>query len=143
MPSLDPTLQSEPNYPSDLAEAPLRQALEESNERFKATFEQAAVGIAHVAPDGNWLRINQKLCDILGYTDSELKHKTFQEITHPDDLADDIAYVERVLSGEIESYTIEKRYFRQSGEAIWADLTVSLVRESSGAPKYFISVIQQ
>ena len=123
-------------------EEPLRQALEESDERFRATFEQAAVGIAHVAPDGNWLRLNQKLCDILGYTVEELTRRTFQDITHPDDLESDLAQVKQVLAKELSSYSMEKRYFHKDGSIIWVNLTVSLVREVSGEPKYFISVIQ-
>ncbi|MGB3765816.1 MAG: PAS domain S-box protein [Phormidesmis sp.] len=150
MPSRHPTSQSASDHsspldhgsPLDSYENKLRQALEESNERFKATFEQAAVGIAHVAIDGSWLRINQKLCDILGYTASELKLKTFQDITYPDDLAGDLAYVNQVLNGEIESYSLDKRYFRKSGKVIWVELTVSLVRSPAGDPKYFIAVIR-
>ena len=139
----------DPDFPSaankhlsaDLC-SPLQQALEESDERFKATFEQAAVGIAHVSPDGHWLRINQKLCNLLGYTAEELTAKTFQDITHPEDLESDLAQVFQVLAGEILSYSMEKRYFHKSGDIVWANLTVSLVRDASGEPKYFISVIQ-
>ncbi|MGB7085854.1 MAG: PAS domain S-box protein, partial [Phormidesmis sp.] len=69
------------------------EALKESKQRFRATFEQAAVGIALVGLQGQWLRVNQKLCDIIGYTSAELAQKTFQEITHPDDLEIDLAYV--------------------------------------------------
>ena len=123
-------------------EEPLLQALEESDERFKATFEQAAVGIAHVALNGSWLRLNQRLCDILGYTVEELTRRTFQEITHPDDLESDLAQVKQVLAKELSSYSMEKRYFHKDGSIIWVNLTVSLVRDVSGEPKYFISVIQ-
>ena len=144
MPSVNPKRSpSNANQPlSASAEVPLRQALEESDERFRATFEQAAVGIAHVAPNGSWLRLNQKLCDILGYTVDELTRRTFQDITHPDDLESDLAQVKQVLAGEISSYSMEKRYFRKDGSVVWANLTVSLVRATSGEPKYFISVIQ-
>ena len=128
--------------PVDSNAPPLQKALRESNQRFKATFEQAAVGIAHVAPDGSWLRINQRLCDLLGYTAKELKAKTFQEITHPEDLESDLKQVMQVLSGEISSYSMEKRYFHKNGEIVWVNLTVSLVRNRTEKPKYFISVIQ-
>ncbi|NDY56527.1 response regulator [Desulfovibrio sulfodismutans] len=110
--------------------------------RFEATFEQAAVGIAHVAPDGRWLRVNRKLCDTLGYSRDDLRRKTFQEITHPDDLETDVGHMARLLSGEIPSYTMEKRYVRADGGTVWAQLTVSLVRDGAGRPDYFISVVE-
>jgi two-component system sensor histidine kinase UhpB len=116
--------------------------LRESEERFRATFEQAAVGIAHVAPDGRWLRVNQKLCDIVGYTREELLARTFQAITHPDDLDADLVAVRQVLSGEIQTYAIDKRYIHKDGQHIWIRLTMSLVREPSGEPKYCISMVE-
>ncbi|MBE9041311.1 PAS domain S-box protein [Oscillatoriales cyanobacterium LEGE 11467] len=117
-------------------------ALQESVERFRVTFEQAAVGLAHVAPDGPWLRVNQKICDIVGYTREELLEKTFQEITHPDDLEVDLSYVEQLLCNRIASYTLEKRYIHKNGMNVWINLTVSLVRDSTGKPKYFIAAIE-
>jgi PAS domain S-box-containing protein len=116
--------------------------LRRSEERFRGTFEQAAVGIGHVAPDGRLLRVNQKLCEILGYSCQELLGKTFQDITHPDDLDADLEYVRRLLAGEIETYSMEKRYFKKDGSIVWVNLTVSLVREPSGEPSYFISCIE-
>ncbi|MBT0961288.1 EAL domain-containing protein [Denitromonas iodatirespirans] len=114
----------------------------ESEVRFRATFELAAVGIAHVAPDGRWIRVNPRLCDILGYPPAVLLTKTFHDITHPDDLDADLRRVRRTLAGEIPGYTIEKRYFHQDGRVVWAQLTVSLVRRPDGAPDYFISVLE-
>jgi len=111
-------------------------------ERFRATFEQAAVGIAHVAPDGRWLRVNQKLCDIVGYSYEDLLKLTFQDITHPDDLDLDISLVGRVLTGELDSYELEKRYVRKDRDIVWIKLTVSLVRTESGVADYFISVVE-
>lgn len=116
--------------------------LRESEERFRRTFEQAAVGIAHVAPDGRWLRVNRRLCTIVGYTEQELRARTFQDITHPDDLDKDLGHVRDMLDGKIQTYSLEKRYFRKDGSVVWVDLTVSLVREPDGRPKYFISVVQ-
>lgn len=118
------------------------QSLLASEERFRATFEQAAVGIAHVSPEGKWLRVNQKLCDIVGYSREELLERTFQDITHPDDLNTDLAYVQQVLSGEIPTYSMEKRYYHKDGSVVWVNLTVSLVRDASGDPEYFISVVE-
>ncbi|MEA5580177.1 PAS domain S-box protein [Nodularia harveyana UHCC-0300] len=120
----------------------IEQALRESEERFRAAFTQAAVGIAHVGINGQWLLVNQKLCDIFGYTSEELYGRTFQDISYADDLADDLNYIKQILSGEITNYSLEKRYFRKNGSLVWANITVSLIRESTGEPKYFISVVE-
>ncbi len=114
-----------------------------SEERFLATFEQAAVGIAHVAPDGRWLRVNRKLCEIVGYAREELLRLTFQDITHPDDLERDLTQVARMLDGSLTTYAMEKRYFRKDGRVVWIELTVSLVRTAAGEPDYFISVVEE
>jgi PAS domain S-box-containing protein len=116
--------------------------LRESEERFRSTFEQAAVGVAHVALDGRWLRVNQRLCDTLGYAREELLDTTVQDITYPEDLGTDLEYTRRLLAGEIETYSMDKRYFRKDGSTVWIDLTVSVVRDSSGEPKYSIAVIE-
>ena len=117
-------------------------AMRESEQRFRATFEQAAVGIAVVAPDGRWLLANQKLCDIIGYSHGELLTKTFQDITHPDDLDADLAYVRQMLAGEIQTYAMEKRCLRKDGTIVWINLAVALVRRHDGSPNYFISVVE-
>jgi two-component system cell cycle sensor histidine kinase/response regulator CckA len=116
--------------------------LQESEERFRATFEQAAVGIAHVAPDGRWLRVNERLCEMVGYTREELLAGSFQEITHPDDLPADLENVRKVLAGDIRNFGMEKRYIRKDRTAAWIALTVALARDAEGRPKYFISVIE-
>ncbi|MCX6546428.1 MAG: response regulator [Acidobacteria bacterium] len=118
------------------------QALREGEVRFRATFEQAAVGLAHVALDGRWLLVNQRLCDIVGYSREELLETTFQAITYPDDLAPDLENARRLLAAEISTYSVEKRYVRKDGSLVWINLTVSLVRERSGEPGYFISVVE-
>ncbi len=116
--------------------------LRESEDRFRATFEQAAVGLAHVAPDGRWLRVNQKLCDILGFTREELLEIAFQDITHPDDLAPDLEAVREMFTGRLAAHVREKRYIRKDGSLVWVEITVSLVRAPSGEPSYFISVTE-
>ena len=103
-----------------------------SDERFKVTFEQAAVGVAHVSPDGRFLRINQKFCDIIGYTTKEMQSRTFQEITHPDDLDTDLEHLQQVLDGEIETYSMEKRYFHKSREVVWINLSHTGMKNSRG-----------
>jgi PAS domain S-box-containing protein len=114
----------------------------EREERFGATFEQAAVGVAHVSPDGKFLRLNQKFCYIVGYSQEEMLALTFQDITHSDDLDVDLEYVRQVLAREIENYSMDKRYLRKDGSIVWVSLTVSLVFDKEGNPKYFVSVIQ-
>ncbi|MCB2225466.1 MAG: PAS domain S-box protein [Desulfarculaceae bacterium] len=114
----------------------------ESMQLFQSTFEQAAVGIAHVAPDGKWLRVNSKLCQIVGYNREELLESAFQKITHPDDLDKDLSLVNKVLAGEIDTYTLEKRYLKKDGAVVWINLTVALVRDENGEPDYFISVVE-
>ena len=118
------------------------EALQASEEAFRGTFNQAAVGIAHVGLDGTWLKVNKKLRDIVGYTEEELRQLTFQDITHPDDLGTDLEYVKQMLEGTIQTYSMEKRYIQKSGDFIWINLTVSLVRKPDGAPNYFISVVE-
>ena len=117
-------------------------ALRASEERFRATFEQLAVGIAHVAPDGRWIEVNQRLLDIVGYTREELLSRTFQDITYPPDLETDLDFVHQMLEGRISTYSMQKRYVKKDDSLLWIELTVSLVRNEAGEPKYFISVIQ-
>ena len=117
-------------------------ALGESEARFRATFEQAAVGIAHVAPDGRFLRLNQRFCDIVGYSHDEMLERTFQDITHPDDLETDLEQLQRLLTGRTKSYSLEKRYFRKDGEIVWVNLTVSLLRDAIGRARLLRRVIE-
>lgn len=114
---------------------------QETDGQFRATFNQAAVGIAHVALDGSWLLVNDKVCEIVGYSRDELLALRFQDITHPHDLDADLSLVKKILDGEIETYSLDKRYIHKSGREIWITLTVSLVRQD-GRPKYFISIIK-
>ncbi|GAB1594876.1 bifunctional diguanylate cyclase/phosphodiesterase [Lysobacter claricitrinus] len=118
------------------AEATEREAL------FRATFEQAPVGIAHVGLDGRWLRVNRTLCEFLGHPVDALVALSFQQITHPDDLDGDLALVEKLLDGRIERYEMRKRYLHRNGDVLWAHLTVSLRRDDAGRPLHFISIIE-
>jgi len=113
-----------------------------SESRFRGAFDYSAIGMALVSKEGKWLKANISLCKMLGYSEEELQAKTFQDITHPDDLQIDLNYVRRLLAGEIETYRMEKRYFHKQGQVIWIQLSVSLVRDSDDAPLYFISQIE-
>lgn len=117
-------------------------ALRESEERFRSTFEQAAVGINHASIEGRFVRVNQKFCDITGYTREELLGLTYQDITHPDNRSVEQEQVRSLLASEIKTASLEKRYLRKDGESIWVQITASLVRNPQGAPKYFLSVVQ-
>ena len=123
---------------SAAAEARLR----ESEERFRGAFEFAAIGMALVAPDGRWLRVNSSVCRIVGYTAEELLATNFQAITHPDDLETDIGYLAQMLDGSLSNYNMEKRYIHKDGHIIWILLSVSLVRDATGRALYFVSQIQ-
>lgn len=105
-------------------------------------FDHAPIGIALVGTDGRWLRVNQALSDLLGYSETELLAATFQDITHPDDLEADLALLEDALSGRRSSYQLNKRYIRSDGRQIWAQLSVAVVTDKTGTPLHFISQVQ-
>ena len=116
-------------------------ALRQSEERFRSTFEQAAVGICHADKNGKFIRVNQKFCDILGYSREELLQLTFHEITYPADLESDLHQVRNLLSGKVQNFSMEKRYLCKDGSVIWVEITVSFVRQINGEPDYFLGVI--
>ena len=118
------------------------EALKTSEQRFRAIFNQAAVGIAQVGIDGKWLVVNQKLCDIVGYTREELLKQTFQDITHPDDISVGLEYRKRSLSNEIQTYSLEKRYICKDASPVWINLTASAIHNDSGEPEYFIAIVE-
>jgi len=124
------------------AQIATERALRDRDARFRATFEQSAVGFAHLDPDGSWRRVNQRLCEMLGYSEDELQHMRFADLTHPDDLASDLAQTEQLMAGTIPRFAMEKRYVRKNGEVFWANLNVSLRRDDDGAPMYFMAVIE-
>jgi PAS domain S-box-containing protein len=117
-------------------------ALRESEERYRMIFNNAAVGIARVGLDGRWLQFNQALCDIVGYSREELLEKTFGDITHPDDLQADWALARQVALGEISTYSMEKRYLHKLGHHVWVNLTVSMMRDWSGHPLNYLSIVE-
>lgn len=110
--------------------------------RYRAVFDHTPVGVARVAPDGQFLEVNERMCLITRYPREELMARTFVDITHPDDLGADLALVRGVLRGERDTYTMEKRYLTPTGEAVWVHLTVALVRTPEGEPDYFISAVE-
>jgi diguanylate cyclase (GGDEF)-like protein/PAS domain S-box-containing protein len=117
-------------------------ALGEAEERFRRAFNDAPIGMGLVAPDGRWLRVNERLTEITGFSEAQLLHSTFQDITHPDDVDIDVEHSRQLLAGEVRSYQMEKRYVRPDGQAIWVMLSVSLVRGIDDEPLYFISQVE-
>jgi diguanylate cyclase (GGDEF)-like protein/PAS domain S-box-containing protein len=117
-------------------------ALREARDRFRSIFENAPIGVAMVDLEGRYLQVNGSLCEILGYTEQELQKLTWQEVTHPDDLAISSDFARRIVAGEFPRYHLEKRFVHADGHSVWASLSVSLVRDSEGEPLYFVSQIQ-
>jgi PAS domain S-box-containing protein len=119
----------------------LEAELQEATDQFSSAFSSATIGKAIVALDGTWLQVNPALCRMLGYSEDELLSLTFQDVTHWADLDDDLTLTRDLLAGEIETYELEKRYFRKDGTVVPALLSVSLVRDGDGTPLRFISEI--
>ena len=119
-----------------------QEMLGESEQRFRATFEQAAVGVAHVGADGRFLQLNQKFCDITGYSQKEMSALTFQDITYPQDLDKDLAYMYELLDGSRNTYAIEKRYIRKDSSIVWVNLTGSVIRKQSGEADWFVAIVE-
>lgn len=113
-----------------------------SQEHFELVFQRAPIGTGLIDPEGHWVLVNQALCDITGYTSSELIGKRFQDITHPEDANNDTARRQQLLDGEITTFQTEKRYFNAAGEKMSALLSISLVRDQQDAPLHFIVQMQ-
>lgn len=117
------------------------EVVKESEKFYKSIFELSGVGIAEVSPDGKFLMINKSFCKITGYSEEELKEKSFEDITYQEDIDADLNYVNDLLTDKINGYNIEKRYIRKDSSIVWVNVTVSLVRDTDKKPKYFVSVV--
>jgi len=120
----------------------ISRALRETEDHFRNAFDYAAIGMALVSPQGAWLRVNRSLCDLMGFSESELLASNFQAVTHHDDLDNDLANLYRLIQGETPTCQVEKRYVHRSGNTVWALNNVSLVRQEDGTPVHFIFQIQ-
>ena len=118
------------------------EAMRLSEERLRASMQHSGIGMTMVAPDGRWLEVNPAFCTIVGYTQEELLATNFQSITHPDDLGADLDHVRQMLSRQIETYQMEKRYIHKDGHTIWIQLNVSLIWGAEGKPRHFVSQVQ-
>ncbi|GIZ10346.1 PAS domain S-box protein [Flavobacterium sp. UMI-01] len=112
-----------------------------SEQAFRGNFEHAAIGMALLDEKGRWLKVNKKLCDILGYSDEEFLNLTFQDITHPEDLASDLYLLKQLIQGKRDNYTLEKRYIHKNGAIVYIILAVSIVRNKDNEILYFVSQI--
>jgi len=117
-------------------------SLLESEERFRKAFQHSAIGMALVGLDGHWLKVNHSLCQIVGYSEQELLSKTFQDLTHLDDLQSDLEFLAQLLAGEIDHYQMEKRYFHKDGHVVWIRLSVSLIWDTQNNPIHFVAQIE-
>ncbi len=119
-----------------------RVAREQMDDRVRDAFDYATIGMALLTPDGHWIKVNQALCDMVGYTETELLTMNFQSITHPDDLERNLHYANQLLNGAIRNYEMEKRYIHKRGHIVWVSLSVSLVRDAQGTPLYTVAQTQ-
>ena len=117
-------------------------ALARSEEQFRSAMAHAPVGMALVSLDGAFTEVNHALCRLLGYDESELVGRSFQELTHAEDLSSDLELLEELRAGYIDHYTLEKRYFDRDGEVVWVSLAVSMARDEDDQPAYYIAQMQ-
>ena len=117
-------------------------ALQKSEKKYRALTEKAPIGVTQTSLDGHWIYVNERFCEIVGYTRKALLELRYQDLTHPDDLTIDEERTQRTLAGETPGFTSEKRYIRKDGTTVWVHARISLIRKASGKPDYFIAVIQ-
>src|SRR5687768_10782252 len=106
-----------------------------------ATFEQAAIGIAHLTLAEEWISLNQRYCEITGYSREEILRLKIEDLTHPDDVPTSQELLGRLRSGELPEYRMEKRYIRKDGSVVWVHVTVSVVRSVNGDPLYLVCFV--
>ena len=116
--------------------------LERNEESFIKTFDNSIIGMAMVGFDGKFIKVNKSLANSLGYSANELTELTFQDLTHPEDLAKNVSLLQKVLDHELESYQIEKRYVHKNGSLVYVVLTTTMVKDLDGNPSYMISQVQ-
>ena len=130
------------SFASDISkETYARQELLLSQQKYKATFDYANIGIAHIGLNGEWISVNKSISTMLGYSEEELMKLTFQDITYAEDLENDLVFFQELLDGKSDAYKVEKRYYKKNGELFWSMLSVAIIRDQ-GNPLYFISVIE-
>lgn len=119
-----------------------KRSIESSESKFKTLFENAAIGISMVKPNGRWLEVNEELCHIVGYSKQELAELTFQDITLPEDLSTDLNLLDQLVAGKIDRYQLEKRYVKKEGAVVWVELTVTKQLTATGDLDYFVAIVK-
>lgn len=119
-----------------------KRSIESSESKFKTLFENAAIGISMVKPNGRWLEVNEELCHIVGYSKQELAELTFQDITLPEDLSTDLNLLDQLVAGKIDRYQLEKRYVKKEGAVVWVELTVTKQLTATGELDYFVAIVK-
>lgn len=119
-----------------------KQALKESESRFRAVFRFSPIGMAIIAPDGHWLKVNHAACEMLGYTEEELLSRSLLDITHPEDTHSTLNLLQQSVAGELEQYRVEARYFRKTGETIWLSSSITRIQDASGNPLHLIAQLE-
>ncbi|WP_316810883.1 PAS domain S-box protein [Pedobacter heparinus] len=120
----------------------LEEELYQSEAQFKQAFEHSLIGMALISPEGRWEKVNKSLCQILGYTEAEMKALTIQDITYPEDLKGSLAVLNDLAKGEIEEVKYEKRYVHKNGSAIWVVIAATMLYDSNGQPLHYVSQIE-
>jgi PAS domain S-box-containing protein len=141
-PAIDEKSEQKQHHNEDIEQQQLAEELLASEQRFRITFEQAPIGMAHVGIDGRWLLVNQQLCNLLGYTQEELLQRTFHAVMLTEDLSTAFAYAQSMITGELQTYQHELRFVRKDDSQIWVNLTVTLVRDCTGMPLYFLALTE-
>ncbi len=143
---IDLTSKSPGNSGQELTQAQelrdLEDALRESEERFRITFEEVGIGLCHLSTTGQWLQVNDKFCQIVGYSREELLAKTWQEITPPEDVENSLNYFAQLLAGTIDRACLEQRFIRQDGQVVWVQITTTVLRDGMDNKKYLIQVVE-
>ncbi len=119
------------------------EALRESEARFRRIFDQSPIGAAIVSLDYRYVRVNEAMCRIMGYSEEELTKLKFSDLTHPDTLARDIGQAQRLEAGEIDRYSVDKRYIRADGSIVWGHLSSSLMKDAAGNPLYYLTLVEE
>ncbi len=120
----------------------MERIVRESEATFRSAFDYAGIGMSITTLKGQWLRANRVLCDLIGYSEAELREKNYREISHPDDQVADEQLVQELMQGTRRFFQMEKRYFHRRGHLVWVRVTISLVRDPAGEPLNFIGQIE-
>ena len=130
-----------PHLPADIWRRVERGFLDATDGPLRLLLDNRGVGVAITSPDKRWIKVNDKYCEMIGYSREELASVDWGDVTHPDDLASNMALFKRLIAGEIRNYSLEKRYLRKNGEILHAEISVATLRRADGAIKYVLTLV--